>query len=129
MEDFDLAVLEFMNEMGFTAQYVQTANGEYDPATGTVTPVVTQTPVQAILMDLTLSSNGLSTRFGTLVEQGDKQLLVRPPHKATEGATPMDINSASDKVLVHGVEYKVVTFKEINPTGADPLVYDLYIRR
>jgi hypothetical protein len=87
------------------------------------------TQVEAILMDLTLSSNGLSTRFGTLVIHGDKQLLVRPPHKADPDSPMLTINTATDRVVVNGIEYKLVTFKEINPTGADPILYDLYIRR
>lgn len=129
MDDFDQAVLEFIKESGFIAYYVRQADGEYDPATGTVPVTTSQRPVQAILMDLTLNSNGLSTRFGTLVVSGDKQLLVRPPHKTYPTDPKLAINTATDRVLVNGLEYKIVTFKEINPTGADPVLYDLYIRR
>jgi hypothetical protein len=129
MEDFDHTVLEFIREYGFTAQYIKQADGEYDPATGTVSSVITQVPVEAILMDLTLNSNGLSTRFNTLVVAGDKQLIVRPPNKTDPAAPALSINTATDRVLVNGIEYKLVTFKEVNPTGADPVLFDLYIRR
>jgi len=129
MDDFDNTVLEFIRDYGFTATYVSTVDGEYDPATGSSPRTVTPTPVEAILMDLTLNSNGLSTRFGTLVVSGDKQLLVRPPNKTNPTTPVLAINTATDRVKVKGVEYKIVTFKEVNPTGSDPILYDLYIRR
>lgn len=129
MEDFDHTVLEFIREYGFIAQYVKRIDGGYNPATAAPTSTVVQIPVEAIMMDLTLSSNGLSTRFGTLVIAGDKQLLVRPPNKTNPIAPSLPIDTATDRVYVNGIEYKVVTFKEINPTGTDPILFDLYIRR
>lgn len=130
MDDFDIAVLEIMREFPTVmADYVQYTGGTYNPATGTITQSETVTSVQSILLDLTLSSNGLSTKFGTLVMAGDKNLLVRPPHKANPELPILQINTATDKVRVNGITYNVVTFKEVNPTGADPYLYDLYIRR
>lgn len=129
MEDFDHTVLEFIREDGFVAQYKK-MSGTYNPATASLTSSASETiEVNAILLDLTLQSNGQSTRFGTLVINGDKQLLVQPPNKANPLAPALEINTATDRVVVNGVEYKIVTFKELNPTGTDPIYYDLYIRR
>lgn len=130
MEDFDNTVVAIFSEFpSFTATYKQQVDGAYNPATGTVSQTVNSIAVEAVLMDLTLQSNGLSTKFGTLVIHGDKELFVRPPHKAGTIGSPMAINPATDKVVVAGHEYKIVTFKEINPSGTDPILYDLYIRR
>jgi len=124
MDEFDEAVLGIMEDFPTVmVDYVQYTDGAYNPATGSVSHTETITKAESILLDLTLSSNGYSTRFGTLVQAGDKQLLVRPPSKFFK------VNPATDKVRVSGVEYKVVTFKEVNPTGASPYLFDLYIRR
>lgn len=128
MNDFDIAVMEFMQENPLTAMYIK-AVGEYDPTTGEVVETVTEIPVEAILMDLTLQSNGLSTKFGTLIVAGDKELYVRPPNKTNPLNAPLVVDSANDRVRVNGFEYKVVTSKEVNPTGVDPILFDLYIRR
>lgn len=129
LDDFHQVVLDFMLDYGTTATYIQEVLGVYDPATGTASGTSVQTEVQAILQDLTLSSNGLSLRFGTLVVAGDKQLLVRPPERTVPDADPLVINPASDRVTVGGHTYKVVTFKEVNPTGDEVVLIDLYLRR
>jgi hypothetical protein len=84
---------------------------------------VSEIDVEAILMDLTLQSNGLSTKYQTLVEAGDKEAFVRP-----NKVTPFTIAPA-DRLLIGGVEYKVVTMKEVNPTTTDAILYSLYLRR
>ncbi len=129
ISDFDDVVVEFMRDYPMLATYVQQTDGVYDPATGSMSSTTTQTVVDAILLDLTLSSNGLSTRHGTTVIAGDKQLVVRPPNKKDPLAPALVINTATDRVIVHGITYKVVTFKEINPTGDNPILFDLYLRR
>lgn len=128
MTDFDQTVIEFMADMGSTVTINQVIEGAYDPATGLVGTSTIAITTKAILMDLTLQSNGLSTKYGTLVEAGDKELYMQPPHKLNGGPV-IQISPASDKVTVAGIAYKIVTLKEINPTGADPILYTLYLRR
>jgi hypothetical protein len=130
MDVFDECVLGIFREFPILiAQYKTYTDGPYNPDTGSVSQTVTSTDVEAIMMDLTLQSNGLSTKFGTLVIAGDKELFVRPRHKTNPTKPIMAINPATDRVVVNGITYKIVTFKEINPTGADPILYDLYLRR
>jgi hypothetical protein len=130
IEEFDNTVLAMMREFpSVSATYKQYVDSVYNPSTGTMSQVEVATSVQAILLDLTLRSNGLGTRFGTEIMAGDKQLLVRPPHKDGTVPQPLTINTATDRVNVGGHDYKIVTLKEINPTGTDPILYDLYIRR
>lgn len=133
ISDFDDVVFQFVQDYPLLVTYVQQTDGVYNPATGSMSSTTTETEVDAILLDLTLSSNGLSTRHGTAVIAGDKQLLVRPPNKKDPLAPALVINTATDRVQVPTSEgvitFKIVTFKEINPTGNDPILFDLYIRR
>lgn len=126
--DFDEALSEFFEEFGFEATYLKYENS-YNPNTLKNAQTLTEIPVEAILMDLTLQSNGLSTKFGTLVVAGDKELFVRPPNKTDSSADPLVIDPSTDRIRVNGIVYKIVTMKEINTTSTEPLVYDLYIRR
>ena len=129
MDDLDLALLEFINEYPASATLFREATGDYNPATGTTETVTDEIPVQAILMDLTLQSNGLSVKYNTMIEAGDKELYMRPPHKTQGSPTPFEINPVSDRILIGGIMYKIVTYKELNPTAADPVLVTLYLRR
>lgn len=122
-DDFHSTVLEFMRESAAIGKLVKDAEGEYDPATGTVMGARVEIDVQAILMDLTLQSNGLSAKYNTLIEAGDKEAYVRPNREV-----PFTIDP-SDRLRIGSVEYKIVTMKEINPNGAEPILYTLYLRR
>ena len=128
LSDFDGAVSEFMQEFGFYATYMQ-PNSTYDPATGTNTVTYTETPVQAIQMDLNLRSNGLTVAPNTLIESGDKQLYIRPPNKVDASASALVVNPSSDKVKINGVLWRILTFKEISPDASDQVLIELYIRR
>lgn len=128
--DFDRAILEFFVDFGFEATYIkQLGDGVYDPATGENVITTVEIPVEAILLDLTLQSNGLSTKFGTLVQAGDKELYIRPPEKTDPLRLPLVINPANDRVRANGVEYKIHSMKELNTTSTESLLYNLYIRR
>jgi hypothetical protein len=127
--DFDGAIGEFFDDFGFEATLLKINSVTHNTTTRGSTPVVVEIPVEAILMDLTLQSNGLSVKFGTLVQAGDKELYVRPPNKVDPVLLPLTITPQKDRVRVNGVEYSVVTMKEVNTTGSEALLYDLYIRR
>lgn len=127
LADFDNVVLQMMDDFGATQTYVMSSQEEYDTETGTVSSVTTSVPVRMILMDLTLQSNGLSLKYGTEILTGDKEAYVQPPVKNSGPA--LVITPGSDKLVVSGTTYTVVTFKEVNPTGTDPVLYTLYLRR
>lgn len=129
MNDFDIVVRDMMAEFPTQGVYIQEVSGTYDPSTGEVTSTTLETPVEVLVFDLTLQSNGYSVKFGTLVEAGDKNILVRPPNKTDPAAPPLVLNPGYDRVRVAGITYKVLTAKEVNPTGSDTILYDLYVRR
>lgn len=129
LEDFDATVLAFLQDYGNTFTLVKPGAEAYDPATATVTQVNEEIPVQGILMDLTLQSNGLSAKYGTLVQAGDKEVYLRPPHKTDPLISPVEITPTIDKIVAEGIVYNIVTMKELNPTGTNPVLYTLYLRR
>jgi hypothetical protein len=128
-EDFDHTVLHFMNEWGSDFQYIRSVDGEYNPATGSTSSTEKKFLVRGIMMDMTLQSNGLGTRYGTQILAGDKQFFMQPPNKATDGAPALVVNPTTDRIKLGNVLYSIVTFKEVNPTGADPIVFELVLRR
>lgn len=129
MDDMDATLLEFIREYPSEAFLIRETTGEYDPATGDVSNSVEEIPIEAILMDLTLQSNGLSTKYGTLVEAGDKELYMRPVNKTNPLLDPVVIQPATDKIRIGGFTYQIVTFKELNPTAANSVLVTLYLRR
>jgi hypothetical protein len=128
LSDFDGAIADFMQELGFQAIYMQ-ATSIYDPATGTNNVSYTEIPVQAIQVDLNLRSNGMSVGNGTLIQDGDKQLYIRPPNKTDPLALFLTVNPAADKVKINDTIWRILTFKEINPDASNQVLIELYIRR
>lgn len=122
MNEFERAAFELVTEFGTEGLYKSSGDREYIPG-GDVVITRVETAVKAVILDLTLQSNGMSLKYGTEILAGDKEAYVIPP------ATNLKINPGSDKLVVAGIEYTVVTFKEVNPTGTKPYVYMLYLRR
>ncbi len=95
---------------------------DYDPVTGTgpaAAPV--SQPGQLVLLDYTAAESGVINASGSLVQQGDKKImlaakgLIWPPTLATT-------------ILADGLTWTIVNVKSTNPAGT-PLVYELHGRR
>lgn len=127
--DFDKMVLEFFNDDPLAVVYKKQTTGAFNPATRELTSSIAEISCKGILLDMQMTSNGLSTKFGTVISEGDKELIMLPTEKASFNASPISPDPTQDSVVVAGVEYNVVNMKEINPSGAVPLVYFLHIRR
>ncbi len=101
----------------------------FNPSTGSNSSTEVETEVSGIVLDLTMQSNGLVSKFGTTIVAGDKEFLMLPPEKADPLADALTINTVSDRVVIAGVSYAIIAMREANPTGAAPLLFDLHIRR
>lgn len=125
--DFEESTAELFKDFGVTANnavLVKASQSDYDPAVGSVVETTVEIGVRAILLDLTLQSNGLSLKYGTQIIAGDKEAYVLPNIAAPFTITPNDI------FRMAGNAYKVVTFKEVlNPANQTVIVYSLYLRR
>lgn len=89
--------------------------GAYDPATSTAAPTSTSKTVKGVLFDI---NAGITLIQGTLVEVGDKRLLVE-----SSGAPTIQ-----DKVTVGDAIYRILSVTEINP-GGTVVLYDLHLRK
>jgi hypothetical protein len=88
--------------------------GVYDPATGLVTPTTADTTRKGALFDF---GAGQTLERGTLIQTGDKQLLL----DATDTVSPQD------HFIIGSTEYAIISIGEINPAGTVCL-FDLHLR-
>ena len=127
--DFDSIVADFFTDFGFTTIYTKYSAGIPDDEEGTITEVKQEIEIHAIKMELPRPSNGAAADSGTQILEGDQILYVRPTEKVDEFASILIVNPTSDKVLIQGSQWKVVTVKEHNPSSTDNILYELYIRK
>lgn len=132
MQVFDKVVDKYMSRYGFDIQieYLTPAS-DYDTESGTVIEVKELVNARAMLFDMTLQSNGTGNFRSTLIEAGDKQLFIKPITKNTEYQDVLleTITPARDRIVIGGDKYKVVTFKEVNPSTSNSCLWELYIRK
>ncbi len=114
-----------------TATLVQeqkSTEGSYNPDTGEFTKATaTSTTVRVVLIDYALTSNGLQTKSGTLIEANDKQCYMDA--KATNGTDISRAVSAVDHLVIDGETWRVMNVKEYNPSGSYTIMYDLMLRK
>ena len=114
--------LRLIERFGQAATLSEVSAGEYDPVTGIDSEPVTLTqPGQVILLDFTEQEAGIINAAGSLVQQGDKKIML-----AAKGlAWPPTMTNT---ILVDGLTWTIVNIKSTNPAGT-PLVYELHGRR
>jgi hypothetical protein len=130
---FDKVVRKEMSRYGFDLIVKRnSANSTtYNPALGRASSVSSTLPCRGILFDLTLQSNGNQTMKDSLIQAGDKQLYIQPITKQDENfqSPPTRLIPGQDEVVIGSDVYRIVTFKEVNPSAADSCLWELYIRR
>lgn len=130
IEAFDSLVYDMMQEFG-TVAYVQVVTSEeYDPETSENVVVVTPYKVKAIFFDYIDKNSGVGTEKNTLVQTGDKQVFIQPPHKTETGIPLPHLDPNKDRLKVGDKLYKIVVAKEYNPSMSRKgcVLYELYVR-
>jgi hypothetical protein len=122
MDSFKRVVQNMMTRYGTTLTVIVCGDAVYNPATSESVPVETQYIVPGMVFDFTLQSNGAQTAPGTLVQVGDKQVFLQPT------ADVPRLRAERDFVVLGDKRYKVVTYKETNPTTADNTLIELLVR-
>ena len=112
----ELAVLadELLEEFGQPVTITTSVTGVYNPATGTAPSSVTSHEGWAALFDY-----GARDVNGTLIQQGDKQLLLSPNLIAPP--------KLDDVVTVSQVKYTIKNIKVVSPSGV-PVLYECNVR-
>ena len=114
--------LRLIERFGLTATLSEVTPGEYDPVTGVETGGATLTQTgQLILLDYTVQEAGIINASGSLVQQGDKKIMLAA--KGLEWPPTM-----TTTVLADGLTWTIINIKSTNPAGT-PLVYELHGRR
>ncbi len=128
IDDFNRTVLEFMADDPLTVTY-QSNTESYSDATGINTITTVSIPCQAIFLEASPRVTfGDGTKDNTLIRQGDKLLFMRPPEKSDIYSDPLVINPALDRILVGTTSYSIVTVKQTNPSAANCILYEIYLR-
>lgn len=133
-DDFARMINDFFEDDPQIATYHQYVQGAYDPATSEYLTTQVDTIVMVITLDLTRNSNGLSSKYGTDILAGDKDVYMKP---MVWGGIPFravleNINfpdTTSDKITVQNVTYKVANAKVLDPTGTEPMLFNFLVRR
>lgn len=128
LSGFNRAVANMMRRYGTQAIVLIASQGTYDPDTSQTTSVDTEYTVNAIFVDFPLKMDGIGTEKGTLVQAGDKQCFIQPLNKSIPGATMPLPQANKDRVKVADKVYKIFRVKEVNPTMADSVVIECYLR-
>lgn len=130
IEGFDNLVNDMMAEFGTTAYVLVTTKEEYDPETSENKVEVVPYKVKAIFFDYIDKTAGVGTEKNSLIQTGDKQVFIQPPHKTQTGIPLPHIAPNRDKLKVGEKEYKIVTIKQHNTsmTRSGCVMYEAYIR-
>lgn len=105
---------KLMARFGGLATIRRVEPGIYNPLTGTVSEVTTDTSVRGVLEDVNLRE------VNDLIQAGDKRLLI----------AAADINIApttADRVLIENIMYQAVTVRTIEQDNT-AITYELILR-
>lgn len=101
-----------LQRYGSAATIKRETAGAYNPATGAATVTVAELATTAVVFDYPQKYID-----GTLILQGDKQAYIAPGEVLKQG----------DKLAWLATDYRIVSFKEINPAGT-VVLYEAQLR-
>lgn len=124
---FDTVVRDMMGLAGGTGTLRVFTDGTY--VDGEVTRTSTDYTVNITINDFPQANSGEKSKFGTLIQSDDKQLMMQPINKADTTATQPNIQANRDLIIINGIEWKILALKEINPSGVNAILFDMHLRR
>lgn len=122
MAGVTLDLITEFGQVGTLSYTPEVDPNDYDPVTGTgpVAVPVTQSG-QLILLDYTAAESGVINTSGSLVQQGDKKIMLAAKGLAWAPTMTTTIDAG-------GQVWTIVNIKSINPAGT-PLLYEIHGRR
>lgn len=127
LSQFDNVVRDMIGMAGGAGTLRVFTDGVY--VDGEVTCTSTDYAVNIAINDFPQANSGDKSKFGTLIESSDKELLMQPINKADPDATQPNIQANRDLVIINGTEWKILALKEINPSGVNTILFDMHLRR
>lgn len=129
MEPFDRVVRNFFDKYaGTSTLIIENESSAYDPSNPAAydnAPV--EYTVRTMVFDYLPKKDGDTSIRNTVIAEGDKQLFIQPAEKVNGTAFPK-IQPNRDRVKVGDKTYKIVTYKEYNPSGSDRMLIECFIR-
>lgn len=110
---------------GQTVTITHVVPGTYDPETGLVTNTTTTQTGTGAIMDYNTQNTGIFTAPGSLVQVGDKQLLLSPLNTAGTVLTAPDVDDTVTDAA--GKVWTIKQVKALSPAGTTVL-YDCNLR-
>ena len=124
---FDGVVSRMMSVYGGAATLKTYSEGEYIDGENIVQEI--PFPVKVLLNEYPQSGAGDKQEFNTLILAGDKQCFMQPVEKSSINVIAPDVKANRDKLQVGTTEWKILNVKEVNPSGANNVLYELHIRK
>jgi len=121
-QDFISTINTFLLEFGGHAVLIRVSAGVYDPVLSKVAQTEILYNTTAIMLDYIKKDEGVKDRENALIRSGDKQIFIRP---ILNGPYP---EQGVDFIEMAGVRRKIVSVKELNPSGLEPIFFELYVR-
>lgn len=114
-------VLQMMSRFGGDAELIAHGESVYDPETSTVVASEERKQVRVMVFDYLPKTSGVGVG-DMLIQAGDKQVFLKPSN---------DIPAPKARVqnlMLKGTKYNIIMVKEVNPSGTNVLLYELFVR-
>lgn len=114
--------LKLITDKGQSVTWRRRTAGAYDPATASATVSVVESQCQGLILDYKERNlSGVATDGGSLVQRGDRKLLL-----AAQGMP--GIPQPEDTFVVGSDTWSVVLVKSVDPAGV-ALIYEVQVRK
>lgn len=127
ISQFDAVVTDMMALAGGTAILRIFSDGSYSD--GEIIRTSEDHEVKILINDYPQANAGDKSKFGTLIDASDKEVLIQEMSKADTDVTQPNIQANRDLVIINGTEWKILALKEINPSGVNAILFDMHLRR
>lgn len=127
ISQFDAVVTDMMALAGGAAILRIFSDGSYSD--GEVIRTSEDHAIKILINDYPQANAGDKSKFGTLIEASDKEVLIQEISKADPDATQPNIQANRDVIIINGIEWKILALKEINPSGVNVILYTAHLRR
>jgi hypothetical protein len=131
IQQFDRVVLNMMNLYGGSSTLQIHVTGAYDPDTSSSSDTITEYTVRTLMFDYNRPNDGVGSQASTLIQNGDKQLLMMPYNKTVTGNAILNIQPNKDSMKIGNDVWAIISIKELNPSNisGNAIYYELQIRK
>jgi len=126
-QDFDRTVMQMMRDFGGVGQLRVYTESTY--VDGEMVSTHADYDVNMVMLDYPQMGAGDKSDFNTMILEGDKQCLVQPRNKQSYTLTQPDVKANRDIMIVNGVQWKIMNYKEVNTSGSESILIELHLRK